>query len=1179
MKKLFKILTMVAAVLTTAVVFTTCKQFLDDPEEFLSYWAAEVVSGDYIIDKPTQTNTDGVQCIPSTSDVRLTVKLNNPKNFTLVMPTSPANAGKVINFPGLSPQPVYGTDYTLQQAGSTLNLVYKSAFLKEHEWNTGNIGPEITLIADDGREFSKPFTAHIEVNTPPKLLFTGSIGKTASPIGGKHYYVIILKAEDMSETAGIGSSTGKLHKDIKRLTVEGGNSENISFTAGHTAFTVDTSTPVTSRRLLAAGEVTDLVPADFNGPTLPSGYIPPSSISDPWVLRYRTGTEVKGAQALYKFRLADEKGLISEEVSASTVKIKAEDVQLFDGTTPIPAAASVPPPASPPPPSMHTINAESSAANVTVTAKTETAGATISGSVKKHNGSGWEQVAQINSSSQNEYDIDLPAPGSNGEAVYGISLTAGGIGFSPGNEKVFYVKVKSTVTINGSGGAWKQLKAAVAAAQDGDTIKINGTITATNGSGPNANNGVIEITKNITIEKADGASTAVLNANRGSLLSNAHPIFSVSGGKTLTLKNLTLEGGQGVSGTFGGAIKVTGSTSKAELTDCIIDDCEADNGGAIGCGKDTTVNLTNTIIKNCKGLTPANSGQGGAIYAQGATVTVKTCTLKGNEANSGGAICAVKSGSTAPSTVTVSGGTIGGTGADANKATQGNSSGGGIYVGSGCTLTMQNNAEVIGNTAEGHGGAIYAQGATVNITTCTLTGNEAGDKGGAIYAEKVGITASTVTIEGGTIGGTGSGEANTATGLDGKGGGIYVGDNCTLNMQAPADSPTQGVQLIGNTAQKGGGVYTVSATVNITNCTLKGNEAKLGGAIYVLRDGTSSTVTVSGGTIGGTGADANKATGSDGEGGGIYVGDACSLTLQNNAQLTGNQAHKGGGIYVKNTIVIMKDSSHINTNNDVYLYDSQIRADSELNPPGGIAARITPRDYNTDTLVLRAVASVTLANETGKFTVTQRILEDGIQKWKINDAGKLELFNAEVPYNKLAHYLSNYALGDDIINHIEITGTIPADDLKGTFGVPPSPGALGQLLKNNAPKKVALKLPSGLSVTDMTYCFAVCRNLISVENIPSGVTNMEGCFYKCENLTTVPAIPATVTGMRYCFRSCTVLERVKINRGYAGCDFYNAFKDCTALQDGGIKVPLTHLGTYKANAGTMGTTAAKFSAQ
>ena len=877
MKRLLKILTMVAAVLTTAVVFTTCKQFLDDPEEFFSYWAAEVVSGDYIIDKPTQTNTDGVQCIPSTSDVRLTVKLNNPKNFTLVMPTSPANAGKVINFPGLSPQPVYGTDYTLQQAGSTLNLVYKSAFLKEHEWNTGNIGPEITLIADDGREFSKPFKAGVEVNTPPKLSFTGSIGKTANPIGGKHYYVIILKAEDMSETAGIGSSTGKLHKDIKRLTVEGGNSENISFTAGHTAFTVDTSTPVTSRRLLAAGEVTNLTASDLGGSTLLPSWAP-SHNADPWALRYRTGTEVKGAQALYKFRLYDEKGLSSEEVSASTVKIKAEDVQLFDGTNSIPAEATLPPPASPPPVTMYTIDAESSAANVTVKAKTATAGAIITGSVKKHNGSGWEPEESFTSGPYNEYDILLPAPGSNGEAVYKISVQAGGIGFSPGNEKVFYVKVKSTVTINGSGLAWKNLKAAVTAAHDGDTIKIKGTITAQNGSDAE-NRGQIEIKKNITIEKADGAADAVLNANRGSLLSNAHPIFRVSNGKTLTLKNLTLKGGQGITGASGGAITVTGSSSKAELENCIIEDCEADNGGAIGCGKDTTVNLTDTIIKNCKGLTPANSGQGGAIYAQGATVTVKTCTLTGNEANSGGAICAEKAGSTG-STVTIEGGTIGGTGADANKVTQGNSSGGGIYVGSGCTLTMQNNAEVIGNTAEGHGGGVYAAGATVNITNCTFTGNK----------------------------------------------------------------------------------------------------AKSGGAVCGVMGSTASTVTITGGTIGGTGTDANKATGSNGQGGGIYIGDACSLTLQNNAQLTGNTAQKGGGIYVKNTIVIMKDSSHINTNNDVYLYDSQIRADSELNPPDGIAARITPRDYNTGTLVLRAVASVTLANETGKFSVTPKSGEYWIVK-------------------------------------------------------------------------------------------------------------------------------------------------------------------------------------------------------
>ena len=83
MKKLLKILTMIAAVLITAVLFTTCKQFLDDPEEFLGYWSSEVVPIDFSINKPYQTSNDGALCIPSATDVILTIKLRNPKNFTI----------------------------------------------------------------------------------------------------------------------------------------------------------------------------------------------------------------------------------------------------------------------------------------------------------------------------------------------------------------------------------------------------------------------------------------------------------------------------------------------------------------------------------------------------------------------------------------------------------------------------------------------------------------------------------------------------------------------------------------------------------------------------------------------------------------------------------------------------------------------------------------------------------------------------------------------------------------------------------------------------------------------------------------------------------------------------------------------------------------------------------------
>ncbi len=525
---------------------------------------------------------------------------------------------------------------------------------------------------------------------------------------------------------------------------------------------------------------------------------------------------------------------------------------------------------------------------------------------------------------------------------------------------------KTPVVIDCSGDAWKKLKAAVTAAEDGDVIIIDGAITATNGSGDNK--GKIDITKNITIQGKTEAASDILNANRGNLNSNAHPIFRVSDGKTLTLKNLTLKGGKGISGTFGGAINITGSGSKTELTDCIIQDCIADKGGAIGCGSGTTVKLTNS-------------------------------TLTGNQATNGG----------------------------------------GVYVsGSSATFTMKG----------------------------------------------------------------------------------------------------------------------------------------------------SSCVTPS------TGEDVNKPGKND-----VYLDGDSKITVADT--LTGT-------------------------------------------PP---VARITVADdkYDPSTQVLTADSGVTLANETYKFAVTPK----GSEQWTVDGNGYLKQGRyTEVPHGQLAAYLANASSTE--VNYIEVTGSIPAAHFKSASMSPPSPGALGQLLKNNASKKVALKLPDGLSdVTSMRGCFAVCRNLISVENIPSNVTDMCCCFYYCESLitapdipsgvtdmtycfdsctalttapnipatvksmtfcfksctslTTVPNIPATVesmtycfngcksltqcpdipssvTDMRYCFQNCKKLQSIKMNCHYASGTFNDSFSGCDALPNGGIKVPSGQLTNYKTNADSMGTTEDKFSA-
>ena len=295
MKKLLKILTMVAAVLTTAIVFTTCKQFRDDPEAFLSYWAAEVVPIDFSIDKTYQTSNDGALCVPSAANVTLTIKLRNPKNFTLVMPASTSSAAdvqKIISFPGLSTPPTYNTDYTLEQTPNkaALKLTYKPGFLKAHEWSNGGIGPEITLISTDGRKFGKKFSLNLKADTaPPKPLFTLAQTKT-----GQKYYVLCLKVPDMDKTV-----TGdKLHKDMTHIEINGTKYE-LKINGGGTDFIK----PADSA-FIEASAVEKLPISGADNP--PTGA---------WVLYYQTDVKAEyGAEKNYTITLIDEQGLVSEEL-------------------------------------------------------------------------------------------------------------------------------------------------------------------------------------------------------------------------------------------------------------------------------------------------------------------------------------------------------------------------------------------------------------------------------------------------------------------------------------------------------------------------------------------------------------------------------------------------------------------------------------------------------------------------------------------------------------------------------------------------------------------------------------------------------------------------------------------------------------------------------------------------
>ena len=733
MKKILRILIISAVLLTTAIVFTTCKQFIDNPEEFLGYWSSEVVPTGFSIDKPYQISNDGALCIPSDSPVTtLTIKLHNPRKFSLITPTSMSSAAdvqKIINFPGLLTQPAYNTDYTLEQTPdkTALKLTYNSAFLKNHEWGTGNISPEITLTSTDGRPFNKKFSLNLKADTAPSLEYKG-VGKTQ--VGAEWYYVLIFQAKNVNDP--LLPPLDHLHGDIKKLYIVKQNEAVAHYTVSGIDFPHKKINWTDSSKFLTGAIQLDAGDCEDSPPPLPT---------DDWLIYFKTDVKVSPLSALktYRVRLSDRAGLVSNEVQGSTCMRKVGEIQVKEN---LPNQGGNGSDAAP-----YRINCVGDGVDLEVWCLTPAESVKVSYGIKNLETSIESSKEGTASLTNHLKTIRLPAPAGVGNMInYKVTFKADKPGFASNAKSVYYTLTRMVDKVIDSSAplAWKRLKDAIAEASPGDIITINGEIQATNDSS-GVNRGEIVIDKNLTIQGKNGAGSDILNANSGGLGSNAHRIFTVRDGKKLTLKNLTLKDGKasvGSSGVNGGAIFV-GIGSRAELSDCIIKACEANNGGAIACSDNSTVSLTNTIINECKAT--SSNGTGGAIFAARATVEMTGCKLYNNE-------------------------------------------------------------------AQALGGAIYATGATVKMTNCKLYRNTAIGSGGAVYARKSASSPypkSDVIISGGIIGGTDTNDANKATGPSGKAGGIYIGKNCILTLK-------DGVQVTGNTAPQGGGVYIEAGSATFT---------------------------------------------------------------------------------------------------------------------------------------------------------------------------------------------------------------------------------------------------------------------------------------------------------------------------------------------------------------------------
>ena len=1010
MRKFYIILT---GILFT-LLFATCTQFTADIDDYLSRWSSEAFIQSSSIDKKTYNDANGMANVASADKVTITLKVQNPKSFRFVIPSA-SETRKIVEFAHfVGAKPVAGTDYELiQRSADTLKLVYNKSFLEKAEWGEKDISSTITLYANDGRPpFKQTFTVPLKANTPPPLP-TFTVAKTTdSPA----YYVLCIKVPDMDKTV----PGGLLHTDLAYVEI---SSTSYAFSvdeAAHTFIKPEADAFITRT------EVKKLTDPDAD--SIPSGN---------WVLFYRTNVEVKDGAAKkdYTIKLIDKKGLASDIVNASTKpnKPEPEEITFTEGTKLSGNGGSATDPI------IIGTNGDKAEIRITSATANTTVHCTLtesgSSTPAKYDGNPVTVPLPLNSGSEKQYKLEYYTDGTGFvpteqktvyykvakghtvtyrveivDEVAGGTIEAGSTGqktsgtvlvvrgdsvtlkgrpatedwkvagwtvsqgnFAPGGggtgettATLSNVTADTTVTVKfyqstlkNPTAKWRDLARAVKSAPDGATLTIDGEIKATNAEG---DNGVINTYKILTI-KGNNPSAA-LNADSKSGILDAH--------NTLTLQNITLKNGKWFSNHSGGAgVYVNSGGTLIMKGSSIIENCSADNSGGgvyvsggtfemhdtskiTGCsankeGGGVYVQQGGTFkMHNSSAIISCSANKGGAIFVNGATVNITNGTLKGNEAaEAGGAIYAQKQKDGPTSTVTISGGTIGGTGTDEkNKVTGKWHFGGGIFVGDGCTLTLDS-VRIIGNEAWRAGG-VRANRSTVKMTNCTIKNNK-------------------------------------TTGDDDSGGGGVYTFMGRLTMT--------GCTITGNKADtNGGGLNVEGTTTNITNCTFTGNTAKNGGGIYTKKEeGTPPTVTISGGTIGGTDTDkANKATGtgSDGNGGGIYVGEDCTVTLQNHGStgctITGNTAQRGGGVYVKGEIFTMSGNTKIAVDNDVYLKTGKtITVDGTLsNNP---AARITPESYRATTVLKGAITTGSPQNYT-KFTVTP---DGSPMTWNIDSSGTL----------------------------------------------------------------------------------------------------------------------------------------------------------------------------------------------
>jgi uncharacterized repeat protein (TIGR01451 family) len=306
--------------------------------------------------------------------------------------------------------------------------------------------------------------------------------------------------------------------------------------------------------------------------------------------------------------------------------------------------------------------------------------------------------------------------------------------------------------------------------------------------------------------------------------SNAFRLFDVAKGASLTLENMTLQGGLALgtgAAAEGGAIYSSGTLALGGVT---VQNNKAQGGtGAHGGNAGSFAHAGNG--------SDGNAGLGGGLYVAGGAVTLSNDTFSSDQAVGGN----------------------GGAGGNAKLFAYGGSGGsggvgwgGGVYVAAG--TAMLNNDTLSGNAAQGGAGG---NGGNAETFGSAGNGNTGGiGSGGGLY-----VAGGAVTLNNDTL------ASNQTVGGKGGNGGVIITDGSGHNSGQGGNGGSGG-------GGSGGGLYVAGGAVTLNNNTVSGNQAA----------GSSGG---GGGHGGAFGVNGHGGSGGNATGGGLGIGSSAQASLVN----------------------------------------------------------------------------------------------------------------------------------------------------------------------------------------------------------------------------------------------------------------------------------------------------------